>query len=181
MIGVREHFESVDDLMEHYRQIMKRTKEREEAALVKNANLLEQRIRDDERRRKEEAQREEEERAMITQEREAAAHRVKHEQTIKRLKCIVNSDGLHRGEWCNALLALMEIENNLPKGSLKGTSRVVPIPQVRQEAMVKILEKYADAKIPASLSWIGRFFGLDHTTVMHGVRRAREKMNMLPT
>jgi len=172
MIQVREHFDTVDDLMEHYKQIMKRTKEREDTALIKSINLQELKIKEEERRLQEEAKREEEEKVRLAQLDREKSIQAKKDEHIEKLRSIVASDGRDRATWCNSLLELVEIDNHIPKGSLKSETRVHPIPQIRQEAMLRIHEKFKDRPIPASTPWIAKFFNRDHTTVIHGLRKA---------
>jgi chromosomal replication initiator protein len=61
-------------------------------------------------------------------------------------------------------------ETGIPRREIVSDNRSFPVAHARQEAMRRA---YATGKF--SLPQIGKFFGRDHTTVLHGIRRATER------
>lgn len=65
------------------------------------------------------------------------------------------------------IIATTAAEFDVTVDEIKGSSRVRRITVARQEAMSRL------SKHGMSLNQIGRIFARDHTTVLHGIRRAR--------
>ena len=62
-------------------------------------------------------------------------------------------------------------ETGLPVTDIMGASRTIPIAHARQEAMRRA---YRTGQF--STTQIGRVFGRDHTTVIHGINAAMQRL-----
>lgn len=63
-------------------------------------------------------------------------------------------------------------EYGVDLGQIRSRARSRAVVRARQEAMRRIRDEMG-----RTYPEIGQWFGLDHTTVIHGVRRARERLS----
>lgn len=71
--------------------------------------------------------------------------------------------------WAARLVAKVEDNYGLPRGTLSSRSRQQSIVTCRQACMTVIRDRTG-----LSLPVIGRLFGRDHTTILYGVHKTRE-------
>lgn len=73
------------------------------------------------------------------------------------------------------ILAEAAADHGLPPSAITGDRRFIHHVRARQDFMWRARQvKWADGKPRYSLPMIGQFLGVDHTTILHGVR-AHEK------
>jgi len=72
---------------------------------------------------------------------------------------------IRRGPTMAQIAAEVAAKHGLTVEELRGPARGFKVAHPRQEAMARMR-----AETSQSLTAIGRYFGRDHTTVMHGVR-----------
>ena len=68
------------------------------------------------------------------------------------------------------ILSRVAKKHGLTQGTIKSDSRLREVVQARNEAF------YYSQKLGKSLPQIGRFFGRDHTSVLHGIKRHKQRM-----
>ncbi len=76
----------------------------------------------------------------------------------------------------NGVLSLVESETGISAREMLSESRRFPIAHARHYAMWIIRSMTRNGEPCYSLEEIGRAFGRDHTTVIHGVRKHQERL-----
>ena len=86
----------------------------------------------------------------------------------------IETELLTRTKWggsASKIIAHVAAEHGFTMAQMLGTRRHPDIVAARHEAMLRVHEALKDMSLPQ----IGRAFGRDHTSVINGIRRAKER------